>query len=184
MEYVIKNMVCRHCVAAVEAALQKAGIQDAKVFIGRVELDSEPTEEQLESLDAELAKGGFERASTRDEMLIEKTKSAVLEHVRSEAECRLKLSACIEKQVGLPFDYLSRLFSRTEGRTLEQFHIAQKVERVKELIAYGQYTLAEIADITGYSSAPHMSRQFKTVTGMTPTQYIENLPDRESLEKI
>lgn len=184
MEYVIKNMVCRHCVAAVKKAFEQAGIDNAEVFIGRVELKEEPSADRLSLLDSLLAQGGFERASTRDEILVEKTKSAVLEHVRSEAECRLKLSACIEKQVGMPFDYLSRLFSRTEGRTLEQFHIAQKVERVKELIAYGQFTLAQIADITGYSSAPHMSRQFKTVTGMTPTQYIENMPDRESLDKI
>ena len=58
----------------------------------------------------------------------------------SQSACRFKLSSCIEKQLGLPYPNVSRIFSRLEGRTLEKYHIAQKVERVKELLQGGEHT--------------------------------------------
>ena len=84
----------------------------------------------------------------------------------------------------MSFDTISRMFSQLEGRTIEKYHIAQKVERVKELLAYGGRTLEEIADITGYSSASHLSRQFKAVTGLTPTQFVSTRGKRTPLDKV
>lgn len=82
---------------------------------------------------------------------MDKVKLAVLHHVRDQEECHYNLSACIEKHVGVAYDTLSRIFSQNEGRTIERYHIAQKVERVKELLGYKELTLAEIAFRTGYS---------------------------------
>ena len=42
---------------------------------------------------------------------------------------------------------------------------------VKELIQYGELSVKEIAWRTGFSSVAHLSRQFKQLTGMTPTAY-------------
>jgi AraC family transcriptional regulator len=57
-----------------------------------------------------------------------------------------------------------------EGITIEQFFILQKIEKVKELLFYKEFTLCEIAWKLGYSSVQHLSSQFKKVTGLTPTQ--------------
>ncbi|MDE6135803.1 MAG: AraC family transcriptional regulator, partial [Muribaculaceae bacterium] len=84
------------------------------------------------------------------------------------------LSACIEEHLGQSYDTLSRLFSQREGRTIEKYHIALKIDYVKELLSLRNMTLAEIADMTGYSGAAHLSRQFKAVTGMTPGEYVRN----------
>jgi AraC-like DNA-binding protein len=67
---------------------------------------------------------------------------------------------------------------------LEKYHIAQKVERVKELLQGGEHTLEEIADMAGYSSAAHLSRQFKVVTGMSPTRFIQTSGTRKPLNEI
>ncbi|MCM1066566.1 MAG: AraC family transcriptional regulator [Muribaculaceae bacterium] len=184
MRVEIKNMVCRHCVTALENVLRKLDIPFRKVEIGYVDFVNRPTPAQLLSLDGELSGLGFERIENMEQSLVERAKLAVMHHVRDEAECKLKLSACIEEQVGVPFDTISRIFSQLEGRTIEKYHIAQKVERVKELLAYGGRTLEEIADITGYSSAAHLSRQFKAVTGLTPTAYISGERARKSLDKV
>lgn len=184
MDIFIKNMVCRHCVDAVKSALAAAGIEGGHVAIGRVSLPEVPSARQLAELDKALAVGGFERITNPDEAVVAKAKAAVLHHVRSEEDCRLKLSACIEEHLGMNYDAVSRIFSRYENRTLEQFYILHKVERVKELLAYKELTLAEIADMTGYSSAAHLSRQFKAVEGITPTEYQRTLPPRKSLEEI
>lgn len=44
---------------------------------------------------------------------------------------------------------------------------------MKELLAYGELSLGEIADLMNYSSAAHLSAQFKSLTGMTPTRFRE-----------
>ena len=52
-----------------------------------------------------------------------------------------------------------------------QVIIAQKIEKVKELIAYDELNLSEIAFRLNYSSVAHLSSQFKKVTGFTPSQF-------------
>ena len=64
-----------------------------------------------------------------------------------------------------------RLFSEIENTTIEQYFIAQKIERVKELLVYGELSLGEIADKLNYSSTAHLSAQFKKVTGLTPSHF-------------
>lgn len=114
-------------------------------------------------------------SSTDDLLIVARAKEAIRHHVRDEIECKYKLSACIEDQVGVHFDTVSRIFSRVEGQTVEHYHIAQRVEYVKELIQRGGLLLEVIAEMTGFSSGAHLSRQFKAVTGETPSAYARRL---------
>lgn len=184
MRIEIKNMVCRHCVGALEGALSDLGLTPLSVGIGYADFGRQLTKAELKVLDKALGELGFGRIDSPEQALVERAKRAVMHHVRDEAECKFKLSACIEEQVGTPFDTISRIFSQLEGRTIEKYHIAQKVERVKELLSYGGRTLDVIADMTGYSSAAHLSRQFKAVTGLTPTQYVRSCRQRTSLDEV
>lgn len=188
MEILIKNMVCRHCMAAVRQALEQLGLDVRSVKLGHAEFEIPSDADKdtiLENIDRSFVPLGFERITDSDTATVERVKSAVLHHIRDEHECRFNLSACIEEHVGMNYDQASRIFSRVEGRTVERYSILQKIEYVKELLGYGDRTLAEIADVTGYSSAAHLSRQFKDVTGMTPTQYIRSSSDRrKSLDEV
>lgn len=173
MEIAIGNMVCRHCVSAAGQAISNAGLETERVELGRAVLrDSSVTPERLARLETLLAEEGFELIHDDAARIVEQVKLAVLHHIRDERECRLKLSACIEEHVGVNYDTASRMFSQSQGRTIERYHMVQRIELAKELLAEGKLTLAEIADRAGFSSAAHLSRQFKSVTGMTPTQYI------------
>jgi len=69
------------------------------------------------------------------------------------------------------YAYLSRLFSTVEGRTIEQYILAQKIEKVKEFLLYNELTISEIAIQMHYSSAAHLSAQFKKITGMSPSAF-------------
>ena len=87
----------------------------------------------------------------------------------------------------LQTDYatLSRLFVAAEGRTIEKFYLLQRIEYVKELIEYGDLSIKEIAWRTGFSSVAHLSRQFKQLTGLTPTAYRDlGVSDRKGLDKV
>ena len=60
---------------------------------------------------------------------------------------------------------------RIAGTTIEQFIISHKIERIKELIIYGELNITEIAWKMNYSSVAHLSNQFKKVTGLTPSHF-------------
>jgi AraC-like DNA-binding protein len=55
--------------------------------------------------------------------------------------------------------------------TIQQFIITHKIERIKELLLYGEMNLSEISYKMHYSSIAHLSNQFKKITGLSPTEY-------------
>ena len=66
-----------------------------------------------------------------------------------------------------------------------KYFIHQKIERVKELLAYGEKNISEIADELDYSSVAHLSNQFKKVTGLTPSHFKKiGYTRRLSLDKV
>lgn len=91
---------------------------------------------------------------------------------------KLKNSEFISKKMDMDYTYLANVFSETTGSTIERYIIAHKIEKVKELIIYDELKLVEIAHKLHYSSVAHLSRQFKQVTGLTPT-YFKSLKSKK-----
>lgn len=168
----IRNMVCPRCIRAVREALEQSGLEVKSVCLGEAEVSGEPTEEQKSRLADVLQALGFELLEDRKSRIIEGIKNCIVRLVRSEEVVPdTNLSDYLSEKLGLDYRYLSTLFSETEGRTVEKFFIAQKIERVKELLVYDELTLSEIAFRLGYSSVAHLSAQFKRMTGLTPSLY-------------
>ena len=180
----IKGMVCRHCIQAVTDLLVSAGLTVRDVSLGSADIEETLDDDALHMLDSLLAAQGFSRPVSADEETVERIKRAVINHVRQADRCRLNLSACLEEHLHIPYDTLSRIFSSQEGRTVEKYQIAQRVEWVKELLGYGEMTVSEIAFHPGYSTAAHLSRQFKSVTGLTPTEYLRATATRRPLNEV
>lgn len=180
----IRNMVCRHCVEALKRTLLDQGLHPLSVELGVAEIEEENLGDALlRCLDNALDAQGFSRIKSHDEEIAEKTKHVILDHLRRES-CPLNLSACLEEHLQLDYPTISRAFQATEGRTIAKYYLYQRIEFVKELLQYGEKTLAEIADLTGFSSAAHLSRQFKAVTGLTTSQYIALRPSRKPLSNV
>ncbi|RMF36040.1 MAG: AraC family transcriptional regulator [Chlorobiota bacterium] len=174
MTLAIKNMVCRRCILAVEEVLMAMGITPIAVTLGEAVLPRTLTEEERARLAARLEALGFELLDDRRRALIEHVKAAIIEVLWSGDEQlleRIVFSDYLEQNVGVRYSTLSRLFSQLEGKTIERYIIEQKIERVKELIAYDELSLTEIAYRLGYSSVHYLSSQFKQVTGMTASQF-------------
>ena len=56
-----------------------------------------------------------------------------------------------------------------------------KINTAKQLIRNQQLNITQIADTLGYTSIHYFTRQFKKITGMTPTEYassIKSLTDK------
>jgi AraC-like DNA-binding protein len=186
MRLYIKNMVCSRCRMAVQAELEKAGLHPLTVELGEVEIRSKPSREDLKQLDGALRKLGFELIDDKKSRIIEKIKNCIVTLVHhSEIHVDVNLSDYIAGQLHYEYTYLSNLFSEVEGTTIEKYFIAQKIEKVKELLVYDELSLSQIADQLGYSSVAYLSSQSKKVTGLTPTYY-KSLKDhkRKNIEEL
>lgn len=182
----VKNMVCDRCVMVVRDIVGRVSGGDALVGLGEVTLGAPLPDAKRAEMARELRAVGFEVIDDRRKALVERVKSCVRGLVRADdSRPGQNLSDYVASRMGRDYSSLSALFSESEGRTLEQYYILQKVERVKELIAYGDMTLGEIADTLNYSSAAHMSNQFKKATGMTPSQF-RGMSDkrRKAIDKV
>ncbi len=172
-------MVCRRCKMAVLAELDKLSIHPRAVELGEIELDFNLTEPQKESLAAGLYELGFELIDDKKSKTIERIKNLIIELVHHrDNQLKTNLSQYLAENIGQDYSALSNLFSDVEGTTIEQFFIAQKIEKVKELVMYNELSLSEIAYQLNYSSVAHLSRQFKKVTGFTPSHF-KNLKSRK-----
>lgn len=174
MKLTIKNMVCRHCIETVRRILSdKLNIPIISIELGSavlgVELDDKSREEVATALESE----GFELIQSREAEIVDTIKRILIELSRREGEERENLPELMTARFHLSYPSLSRMFSEVEGRSIENYFVNLRVERVKELIKYQQLSLSEIAYVVGYSSVSHLSRQFKQVTGLTPSQFRE-----------
>jgi len=169
----IKNMVCNRCIRVVQEDLEKLGFSVEFISLGEVTVAGGLSEEDFEKIEKALLSEGFELINDRQHQLIEQVKTLIIElihHDRSKPD-QLNFSDFLEQQIGINYYNLSKLFSSFEGITIEKYLILQKIERVKELLIYGEQSLSEMAFDLDYSSVAHLSGQFKKVTGMTPTAF-------------
>ena len=84
---------------------------------------------------------------------------------------KINLSQYLSKDLLQDYNTMSHFFSGVEGITIEHYFIAQKIEKVKELLLYDEFSISQIADKMQYSDIAHLSNQFKKVTGFTPTAF-------------
>lgn len=172
MKLYIKNMVCGRCKMVVKDELIKFGLHPKNIELGEVEIEEELDSKKKKQLDIILQSFGFELIDDKKSRLIEKIKNNIVDLVHySEDQLHTKFSEYISHKLHHDYSYLSNLFSEIEGTTIEKYFIAQKMEKVKELLKYDELSLSEIADKMGYSSVAYLSNQFKKQTGLTPTFY-------------
>ena len=167
-------MVCRHCVAKVaEVTSRIPELELLGVELGSVTVEGNPSEEVIDRLDGELRKEDFEVIRSREEVIVAEIKTKLMELARDGEGVKVDISATLQDSLHMSFRNLSRIFASVEGRTIENYFTALRIERIKELLLDDQLTLSEIAYETGFSSVPHLSTRFKQATGMTPTQFRE-----------
>ncbi len=166
----IKNMVCPRCVSAVTGLLHSLGCVPVEVTLGKAVLREEPSVEQRRRLDEGLRQLGFELLEDRQSVEVECIRRLVQEWVNMQGE-HPRLSDYLQQGVGRDYSALSKLFSSVRGITIERYCVALRVERVKELLSYGQQSVGEIAYEMGYSSPAHLSAQFRQETGMSPSAF-------------
>lgn len=175
-------MVCNRCKSTVARELNALGYKIDSLELGKVVLN-ESTPIENSKLEEILNKHGFEIIKDETEVLIEEIKIALIKKI--EDQDNSNLPSFLAKTFDKSTSALSKLFSKTEGMTIEKYEINLKIEKVKELIQLGQLNFSEIAYSLDYNNSGHLARQFKNETGMSMTEF-KNLQkwDRKSIDRI
>jgi AraC-type DNA-binding domain-containing proteins len=158
----------------VKKELEALGYMPTNVVLGEVDLGRRISDDEKNAINTHLQTFGFELIDDKKSQLIGQIKAAIVDVVHHQQnDLKLNLSDYLKQKIQHDYTYLSNLFSEVEGTTIEKYFIAQKIEKVKELLVYDELTLSEIAFQLSYSSVAHLSSQFKKVTGLTPSHFKE-----------
>jgi AraC-like DNA-binding protein len=171
---------------AVKEELKKLGLHFVIVDLGEVDVMETITADQREQLRTALLLSGLKLMDDKRGVLVEKIKNVIIEMVHhTEEAIKINFSDFLSEKLKHDYTYMSNLFSEVQGSTIEQFIIAHKIERIKELIIYNELNMTEIAWKMNYSSVAHLSNQFKKVTGLSPSHF-RRLKDkrRSPLEEV
>lgn len=167
-------MVCLRCQIVVRDELERLELEYESVKLGEVIIKEPIASHKIDALKQALLKSGLEIIDDKKSQLIEKIKALVIEQIHySDEPLKEKFSIFIAEKLKYDYTYLSNLFSTAHGITLEQYLIINKIEKVKELLLFDDLRIIDIAERMNYSSAAHLSKQFKKVTGFTAKNFKE-----------
>ena len=165
-------MVSIRCISAVSAILKECKIQPYNTQLGEIEIPDDISTKQINLLDQKLKLAGFELMEDKKAQMIEKTIGVIIDMIHNQEDGpKVNYSDYISEKLHFDYTYISNVFSHIKGITIQQFIIIHKIERIKELIIYYELSISEIAWKLNYSSAAHLSNQFKKITGLTPSSF-------------
>lgn len=165
-------MVSLRCKMMVKEELRKLGLHFIVVDLGEVEIMENISANTRQRLKVSLALLGLELMDDKRAILIERITNVITELVHYSEELPEKnYSVHISEKLDHDYTYLSNIFSEVKGITIQQYIILNKIERIKELIIYGELNITEIAYKLNYSSVAHLSNQFKKNTGLSPSHF-------------
>jgi YesN/AraC family two-component response regulator len=165
----------------VKDELKKLGLRYIVLDLGMVDVLEDITTEQRLLLKKNLLRSGLELLDDKKSILIEKIKNVITGMIHDSDELpKTNYSDYISKKLDHDYTYLSNIFSEVKGITIQQFIIIHKIEKVKELLLYNELNLTEISYKLHYSSVSHLSKQFKKVTGLSPSFYKQLKQKRNS----
>lgn len=182
----IKNMVSNRCITQVSGILVDMGIPFESVELGEVQFKQDLSMIQELDFQYKLKQVGLDLIGDAKLLLSEKIKLVIIEMIHySDEHIKTNFSVYLSEKTNLNYTYLSNVFRTENNMTIQQFIIIHKIERIKELLLYGEMNLSEISYKLHYSSIAHLSNQFKKITGLSPTEYRQlDVIQRIPLEEI
>lgn len=171
----LKNMVSNSCIKLVKAILlSQKSVELVKVELGQAVIRIIDVENfKFNELETAFLEHDFSIIQDKTLQLVEQIKTSSIEliHFYNNSNSLVRNSDYLSEKIGIPYPQLSKIFSDKTGITLEKYIILLKMERIKELLFYNEFSVSEISFMMGYSSVQYLSNQFKQITGYSITDY-------------
>lgn len=101
---------------------------------------------------------------------VQKVEKAIGDHLAEKLTLGL-----IARQVGTSVSGLSHLYHQAAGETVKQAILRLRVEKAKELLREGRFSVKEVANLTGFRTSSAISTVFRKIEGSTPGDYQRSL---------
>ncbi|MGG5576147.1 helix-turn-helix domain-containing protein [Myroides sp. C15-4] len=170
----IKNMVCPRCIHLIQKELHELGVEIKEIQLGKVRLFSPLLEAKKVEIKMRFLQLGFELLDDTPAIVVEQIKRKIIECVEADCARAMNLSDYLATDSTLSYARMAKLFTLHTQLTIERYYILYRIERVKELISYGELSLEQIAAQLQYKEVSHMSKQFKKIVGISPSIYRKN----------
>lgn len=98
--------------------------------------------------------------------LVEDTKKYIFQHLHNKIEI-----GNIGNEIGVNTTYLSDLFHKTEGITIQKYIQREKIKLAKNMLQYSEYKTEDIANYLGFCSQSYFGKVFREYENLTPNQF-------------
>ena len=127
-----------------------------------------------------LEKRKYSKSGLSPEMAdnLHKRLKKIMESDKIYTESELSLSELANRLNTIP-NYLSQVINDKEGQTFYDYINMLRIEEFKRLISSPdskKYTLLSLSYDCGFNSKSSFNKNFKKVTGKSPSEYLNNLP--------
>lgn len=162
-------MVCNRCMISVKNGLEQLGYKSVEVSLGEASFTATIDYNEAE-LENKLASLGLTLLQDKNMKIVKDVKLLVNRVYSGDFDFpeKFQFSKFITARLNKEYESISDAFVSAEKKTIGQYIIDFRINKVKELLVYTTLTLADIAFKLNFSSAAYLSRQFKEQTGLTP----------------
>lgn len=170
LSIVVMSIACRAAIDGGVAPQKAFSMSD--VFISNIERMTQvlPIQAAVVEYEREFARAVEQvKHDSEHNRYVERAKEYVAEHIDESIRV-----VQIGEALGINENYLTGLFHKYEGITLQHYIRKEKVRQAKELLLYSSYSCSEIAALLCFSTQSHFSSAFKREVGMTPAKYRES----------
>lgn len=177
-------MVSLRCNKLVRSELLKLGIRIVRIEPGEVEFEDALKQTQLVSLNERVSKLGMEILDdVQGELMTEVIEEIKKKIYSKNANPSMEFLEKTCDNAGHDFNVVTNLFSEVKGIHLPQYIVIQRIERVKEILVYEDWTLIQISKLLDYKNPAQLTRIFKKITGLTPFYYKQLRKERLAILK-
>jgi YesN/AraC family two-component response regulator len=168
----IQNMLTTRDILAVSNALEQLGLKVQEIELGMAAFIN-TTNQDREALAKALAAIGYRLLQKEEKDFVDQVKLWVEDYLskRYESAEESLLSDYLEGNMAIPYPRISKRFRKIENRTIENYFIGLKVEKVKSLINTTDLSIKDIASRMKYSGPKSLAKTFKGTTGLSIYHY-------------
>ncbi len=86
----------------------------------------------------------------------------------------------IAREVGYNYSYISDMFKKKTGITIQRYISNKKIQKAIELLKYGKLNITQVAQRLNYANIQSFNKAFKRTMGCAPTDFLKNCNEQNA----
>lgn len=127
-------------------------------------------------------KRAFEKLSAKRSSKNTELVKAVEQYIVQNLDTELSLDST-SAAFRISSQYLSKIFKEEKKINFIDYVVSCKMEKAKKLLSNTSLTIEQISNKTGYSNAAYFSKKFKSVNGVTPSEFRQRESQRQLISE-